>query len=109
MKNEIQVIPSEQFDTWVSEQASGQASGQSDLGEQEFEGVCATCHGDQGQGFIGPALSAATVSSPQSVEQIIREGRNKMPPVGRGWSDEQVQALTGYLRQRFGQESQSGG
>jgi cytochrome c oxidase subunit II len=109
MKNEIQVIPAEQFDTWVSEQASTQASGRSDLGEQEFEGVCATCHGDQGQGFIGPAFSAATVSSPQSVEQIVREGRNKMPPVGRGWSDAQIQALTGYLTQRFGQGSQGGG
>jgi cytochrome c oxidase subunit II len=109
MKNEIQVIPSEQFDTWLSEQASAQTAGQSDLGEQEFDGVCATCHGDQGQGLIGPAFSAATVSSAQSVEQIVREGRNEMPPVGKGWSDGQIQALTGYLRQRFSQRSQPGG
>jgi hypothetical protein len=32
-----------------------------------------------------------------------------MPPVGRGWSDGQIQALTGYLRQRFSQRSQPGG
>jgi hypothetical protein len=32
-----------------------------------------------------------------------------MPPVGRGWSDEQIDALTGYLRQRFGQGSQQSG
>jgi cytochrome c oxidase subunit II len=109
MLNEIQVIPSEQFDTWLNEQAAAQTAGRSDLGEQEFNGVCATCHGDRGQGDIGPAFSAATVSSAQSVEQIVREGRNEMPAVGKGWSDEQMEALTGYLRQRFGQGSQAGG
>ena len=109
MLNEIQVIPSEQFDTWLTEQGAAQTAGRSDLGEQEFNGVCAKCHGDHRQGDIGPAFSAATVSSAQSVEQIVREGRNKMPPVGKGWSEEQMQALTGYLRQRFAQGSPPGG
>ncbi len=30
------------------------------------------------------------------------EGRNAMPAVGAAWSDSQMEALTGYLKERFG-------
>jgi cytochrome c oxidase subunit II len=108
MLAEIQVIPAAEFDAWVEEQAQAQAAGESDLGEQLFAGVCAKCHGDRGQGAIGPAFSASTVANPASVEQIVREGRNEMPAVGAGWSEQQIEALTDYLRQRFRQEQDGG-
>ena len=30
------------------------------------------------------------------------QGRRAMPPVGRDWSDEEMDAMTGYLEERFG-------
>jgi cytochrome c oxidase subunit 2 len=106
---EIAVIPADQFDAWLEQEAQAQETGDSDLGEQIFNGVCTKCHGDRGQGRIGPGFSATTVSNAASVADIVRNGRGRMPAVGDDWSDGQMDALTSYLRQRFGQESGNGG
>lgn len=97
----IEVIPSDEFDAWLTEEAQRQETGDSDLGEQLFAGVCAKCHGDEGQGLIGPGLSSSTVSNAASVEQIVRNGRGKMPAVGSDWEDREMKALTDYLKERF--------
>jgi cytochrome c oxidase subunit II len=97
----IEAIPADEFDAWLSEEARRQETGDSDLGEQIFSGACAKCHGDQGQGLIGPGLSASTVSNAAAVEEIVRNGRGKMPIVGEEWDDRQMKALTDYLRERF--------
>ena len=109
MFNSIEVVPAAEFDSWLSEQAQTQETGDSDLGEEQFNGVCAKCHGAQGQGLIGPALSASSVSDPQSVERIVTQGFGKMPPVGREWSENQLNALTAYLKQKFPAGGSSGG
>ena len=58
------------------------------LGRAEFEGVCATCHGMQGQGGYGPPLANnPLITQPAAVDEIIRNGRGKMPPVGDSWTD----------------------
>jgi cytochrome c oxidase subunit II len=106
---EIEVIPEDEFDAWLERQAQAQETGDSDLGEQIFNGVCSKCHGDRGQGLIGPGFSAATVSNAASVAEIVRNGRGEMPAVGEGWDDRQMEALTSYLRERFGQEGGNGG
>jgi cytochrome c oxidase subunit 2 len=97
----IEVIPADEFDAWLAEEARRQETGDSDLGEQVFAGVCAKCHGDEGQGLIGPGLSASTVSNAAAVEEIVRNGRGEMPAVGADWDDRQMKALTDYLRERF--------
>jgi cytochrome c oxidase subunit II len=106
---EIEVIPEDEFDAWLERQAQAQETGDSDLGEQIFNGVCSKCHGDRGQGLIGPGFSAATVSNAASVAEIVRNGRGKMPAVGEGWEERQMDALTSYLRERFAQEGGNGG
>jgi cytochrome c oxidase subunit II len=69
------------------------------LGRAEFQGVCATCHGMQGQGGYGPALSSNTLLTQRSaLEAIVRNGRNLMPPVGNTWTDEQIDALAKYTK-----------
>lgn len=79
------------------------ASAPRQLGRSEFEGVCQTCHGISGKGGYGPPLAGnPTVSQARSVELIVRNGRGKMPPVGRGWTDAQMKALTDYLRKSVG-------
>jgi len=97
----IEVVAADEFDTWLSEEARRQETGDSALGEQIFVGACAKCHGDEGQGLIGPALSASAVSNASVVEDIVRNGRGKMPMVGEEWDDRQMKALTDYLRERF--------
>jgi cytochrome c oxidase subunit 2 len=105
----IEVVSPDEFDAWLNEEAQAQEAGTSDLGEQEFLGACTKCHGPQGEGLIGPGFSSATVSDAENVAEIVRNGRGKMPQIGEGWDDRQMNALTAYLRQRFAEEEQSGG
>jgi cytochrome c oxidase subunit II len=109
MAQSIEVVPPAEFDSWLTEQAQAQETGDSDLGEQEFNGVCAKCHGPQGEGLIGPGLTPSSVGNPASVKTIVTEGLGKMPPVGRGWDERQLNALTTYLRQKFSSGGSSGG
>jgi cytochrome c oxidase subunit 2 len=104
----VEILPADEFDTWLTEEARRQEAGDSDLGEQIFAGACAKCHGERGQGLIGPGFSASTVSSVAAVEEIVRNGRGKMPPVGQGWDDRQMDTLTTYLRERFGEQQEGG-
>jgi cytochrome c oxidase subunit II len=109
MAQSIEVVPPAEFDSWLTEQAQAQETGDSDLGEQEFNGVCAKCHGPQGEGLIGPGLTPSSVGNPASVKTIVTEGLGKMPPVARGWDERQLNALTTYLRQKFSSGGSSGG
>jgi mono/diheme cytochrome c family protein len=82
-----------------------------DLGKAEFQGVCATCHGMQGQGDYGPALqSSSLVTKLASLDSIVRNGRGKMPPVGKSWTKDQMQSLLAYVKQNvYKGASASGG
>jgi mono/diheme cytochrome c family protein len=69
------------------------------LGQAEFQGVCATCHGMQGQGGYGPNLSNnPLLTQPAGLEAIVRNGRNLMPAVGDTWTNGQMQALVKYVK-----------
>jgi cytochrome c oxidase subunit II len=73
------------------------------IGKEVLDGVCATCHGLAGQGDYGPRLIGnSAFASTQGLEQLLRTGKNKMPAVGKDWSDETMQAATTYLKGRFG-------
>ena len=70
-----------------------------ELGRTEFQGVCATCHGMQGDGGYGPALANNSLLTQKSaLEQIVRNGRGLMPPVGNSWTNEQMNALVRYTK-----------
>jgi cytochrome c oxidase subunit 2 len=109
MRATVEAVPADQFDTWLSEQARAQTEGTSDLGTQEFNGACAKCHGALGQGGIGPAIAgSAVIQDRQAVDTIVRNGRNLMPAVGKDWSVRQMDALSSYLKKRFGKGSGGG-
>jgi cytochrome c oxidase subunit 2 len=70
-----------------------------ELGKAEWVGVCAKCHGMQGQGDYGPAIAAnPTITQKGGLEQLLRNGIGLMPAVGNNWSDAQMQALEKYLK-----------
>jgi cytochrome c oxidase subunit 2 len=107
MLAEIEVKPAEEFDSWLEEQAQAQEAGTSDLGEQTFAGACAKCHGPEGQGLIGPEFTSANTADPEAVAEVVRNGRGRMPAIGEEWEDFQMEALTDYLSERFGEENES--
>jgi cytochrome c oxidase subunit 2 len=96
----VEVMPQEEFDAWLQERRADQSATGAELGEEMWAGVCAKCHGPAGEGGIGPRLAgSATLSDAEAIENIVRNGRGKMPAVGADWSDEQLSALTNYLQE----------
>jgi len=76
------------------------------IGKQEWEGVCATCHGNLGEGGYGPNIASnPIIIQPAGLEHIIRNGVEGnigvMPPVADTWTDEQIRALDLYLKQHI--------
>jgi len=77
------------------------------LGKQEWTGVCATCHGMDGTGGYGPDISTSPLLvSRESLNEILRNGVDStrpgaMPPVGKWWSERQIQALSDYARRHI--------
>ena len=95
----VEVMPRTDFDAWLTQQLRDQAQGTSDLGKQEWLGVCAKCHGMNGEGGYAPKIGgSAALQDPKTVEKLVREGRRAMPAVGSGWTSAQVAALTAYLQ-----------
>jgi cytochrome c oxidase subunit 2 len=77
------------------------------LGKQEWTGVCATCHGMDGQGGYGPDISGSTLlTNRASLVGILRTGLDTsragaMPPVGITWTPAQVTALLNYVKRNI--------
>jgi mono/diheme cytochrome c family protein len=91
-------VPPAEFDSWVSAQLS--AGGE--LGKQTFDGSCGPCHGLRGEGIIGPPLAGnSTLADDELLRQLLENGKNAMPPVGRGWDERQTNALIQYAQREF--------
>jgi len=96
----VEVLPETEFTAWLDQRREEQTAGTSELGKETWEGVCAKCHGLAGEGGIGPRIAGSIVlADPAAVEDLVRNGRRTMPAVGSGWTDEQVLALTNYLKE----------
>ena len=79
------------------------------VGQETFEGVCAKCHGLQGQGTDEAPAIAGRVFDRTTIA-LIKGGGVSMPAVGEDWSDEQIDATIAYLNAAIGQgAAQSGG
>jgi cytochrome c oxidase subunit 2 len=93
MKARVIAVDDSGYTAYTTQQAA------KDLGRTEFQGVCATCHGMQGQGGYGPALANnSLVTQARGLESIVRDGRGLMPPVGNTWNDAQMAALVKYTK-----------
>jgi cytochrome c oxidase subunit 2 len=102
MTAEVEAMPPRQFDAWLAREARAQEAGTSDLGAETFRGACGKCHGLAGEGDVGPPLAGnPLLDDPEAVEQVIRNGRNEMPPVGKSWDERQMKALTDYLQKEL--------
>ena len=75
-----------------------------DLGRGEWVGVCAKCHGLDGKGDYGPPIATSPILQDRAqLTRLLENGRDQpnipgvMPPVDRGWSDNQFDALIAYV------------
>jgi cytochrome c oxidase subunit II len=76
------------------------------IGKQEWGGVCATCHGNLGQGGYGIAIANNTLITQQAgLTAILRNGftapQGSMPPVGDTWTKGQIAALVAYVKKHI--------
>ncbi len=71
------------------------------IGQQEWEGGCATCHGNLGQGGYGPNIASnSLLVQAAGLRKLLRYGAvdstGAMPPVGDTWNTAQISALIAY-------------
>jgi cytochrome c oxidase subunit II len=102
MYTRVKVVEEAAFDSWLQEQAD---ISDEDLGRQEWEAVCAKCHGFEGEGDIGPGIAGnGTLTNRQGLIQLLSTGQNTdqfesyMPAVGLGWTGKQYDALIAYIK-----------
>lgn len=96
----VVTMPEAEYDDWVAVQLA--KSGEHNFGRQTFEGACGPCHGMKGEGLIGPPLTGnATLAQRERLMQLLENGKNAMPPVGRGWDERQIDALVRYVQEEF--------
>ncbi len=74
-----------------------------EAGRARFARTCASCHGEQAQGLIGPNLTDDRWIHGGTVEQIFQSvakgwPAKGMPPWGRAVSPEELAALVSYVR-----------
>lgn len=94
----VEILPPDEFDAWLAERQSGPAA--VELGEEEWKGACAKCHGLAGEGGIAPQIAGSPIlTDTEALTDIVRNGRGEMPAVGSEWKDAQIQALIAYLRE----------
>jgi cytochrome c oxidase cbb3-type subunit 3 len=73
-----------------------------EAGEEVFKSYCASCHGPDGGGIIGPNLTDEMWlhgGAPDSVYHTIVEGvlAKGMPPWGKSLAPEQLTSVTAYV------------
>ena len=102
MYTRVQVVEEAAFNSWLQKQAG---ISEEDLGRQEWEAVCAKCHGFEGEGDIGPGIAGnGTLTNRQGLIQLLSTGQNTdqfesyMPAVGLGWTGRQYDALIAYIK-----------
>lgn len=82
------------------------ATWQETIGKQIWNGVCATCHGNLGQGGYGPPIASnPALTQPLALRAIVHNGitgsQGAMPPVGDTWSQEEFAALSAYVKKHI--------
>jgi cytochrome c oxidase subunit 2 len=94
---EVQVMEQAEYDRWLEDTHREQQAGGTALGQEIFEGVCATCHFDAPE-FAPNITTSPLLGDPEAITQLVENGRRKMPAVGAGWSQTELDSLNAYLQ-----------
>jgi cytochrome c oxidase subunit 2 len=96
MDGTVQVVPRADYHSFIRRRAAHpNATG---LGQEEWQ-ACQSCHRLDHK-YIGPALGGnPLLGDVAGLTTLLRNGQGQMPPVGRNWTDAQIQALVDYTKQ----------
>ena len=74
-----------------------------ETGPAIYQAFCATCHGKEGQGFVGPSLVDTAVKYPDVASEIavVTNGRGEMPAWSGRLTSEQIATVVDYTRTEF--------
>ena len=75
-------------------------------GKGIYEANCATCHGVDGQGGVGPALAGVMVDKYPDIEDqitVVTEGRSGMPSWRGELTPKEIRKVVEYTRTGLGQ------
>lgn len=77
-------------------------------GKRLFLGICAQCHGPDGSGAMMRQMmpKIGDLTSPElhgrltddQIAELIKNGRDKMPPMGQMFKPEQIRSIIAYVR-----------
>ena len=107
MPTTVDVVPEAEFEERLALLTGQEQRGaaQLALGRESWDRACAKCHGPTGEGDLGPPIArSGQLVDEEALTTILMEGVDnpgvpgRMPPVGRGWPQFQVQALIEYIR-----------
>ena len=78
-------------------------------GGQLYRAICQGCHMADGKGAQGAGAYPALAANPRLAAglyavNIVQNGKNGMPPVGRFLDDAQTAAVVNYVRSHFGND-----
>jgi mono/diheme cytochrome c family protein len=79
----------------------GGSAGGGSPGQQLYAENCATCHGADGQGAVGPQLAGRVAQRFPNVEDqitLVSDGSGGMPSFGGKLSPQQVRQVVEYTR-----------
>jgi cytochrome c oxidase subunit 2 len=91
-----EVLPQPEFERWLRQTAQAQQAGRSELGQELYTGICVKCH-DLAPEFAPRIAGSPILAQREAVTQIVQNGRGAMPPVGKGWTKRELDALLGFL------------
>jgi cytochrome c oxidase subunit II len=100
MLGRVDAVSRAKYDAYIGSLAAAT------IGKQEWTGVCATCHGNLGQGGYGPNIAGnSLIVQPAGLTAILRNGFvgsvGAMPPVGDTWTAAQIHALVQYTKKHI--------
>ena len=103
MTTTVKVVSRAEYRRFLATHAPGSPT----VARETFVGVCSKCHGPNGEGGYGPPLQNRTFKR-VDMNDLLRNGRRKMPAVGSDWSQAQISGVITYLQRTKG-GAQSGG
>jgi cytochrome c oxidase subunit II len=97
MDGTVHVVPRAQYDSFIAQRLANANS--ATVGREEWQGACESCH-RLDHAYIGPALAGnPLLRDVKGLANLLENGQGQMPPVGKNWTDAQVQALVAYTKQ----------
>ena len=104
----VQAQPAAAYRAYVTKTANAT------IGEQEWKGVCATCHSALGTGGYGPNIANNPLLTQLSaLTNVVRHGvtgpQGAMPPVGVTWTKQQIASLVAYTKSHVYNPTPAGG